>query len=53
MMEFERRNDLQKLKDHSKLKIFQIEEPKKRKLLLILYGVDSSLPIDEFRANII
>jgi len=42
-MEIEIRSDLQKLKDQPKFQSLQMEEPRKRNLLLILYGLDSSI----------
>jgi hypothetical protein len=53
IMEFEMRGDLQKFKDHQKLKTLYMEKSKKRNSLLILYNVDSSLTAYKLTANII
>jgi hypothetical protein len=52
-MKSDTRSDLQKFKDHPKLISLKIEEPKKRKPLMILYDVDSSLTVNELKENII
>jgi len=53
VMEFDTRSDLQKFKDYSKLETLQIEEPKKKNPLLILYDVDSLLTVNELKENIV
>ncbi|KAH0944325.1 hypothetical protein HN011_007707 [Eciton burchellii] len=52
IMEFDTRSDLQKFKDHPKFTTLKIEEPRKRKPLMIIYDVDSSLTASELKESI-
>jgi len=53
VMEFDTWSDLQKFKNHPKLETLQIEEPKKKNPLLILYDVDSLITASELKENIV